>query len=87
MESLIFVCLPATMMILGAVIVSIVDRYFEVKEYEIRQRYKEKQGEKRDIASKYSRINYHYPLWSETIIYPKEEDKTTVLREKESENE
>lgn len=87
MEVSFIFCIPIVMLILGAVIVFIVDRYFEVKEYEIRQRYKEKQGEKRDIASKYSRINYSYPLWSETIIYPKEEDKTTVLQAKESDNE
>lgn len=65
----------------------IVDRYFETKEYEILQRYKNKQRDTSNIASKYSRTNYTYPLYTSIYYYPKEKDKTTVLQKKESENE
>lgn len=75
------------MIIVAISTIFIVDRYFETKEYEILQRYKNKQRDTGNIASKYSRTNYTYPLYTSIYYYPKEQDKTTALREKESENE
>lgn len=75
------------MIVVAISVTFIVDRYFETKEYEILQRYKNKQRDTSNIASKYSRTNYTYPLYTSILYYPKEEDKTTALREKESENE
>ena len=75
------------MIIVAISIIFIVDRYFETKEYEILQRYKNKQRDTGNIASKYSRTNYTYPLYTSIYYYPKGQDKTTALRKKESENE
>lgn len=84
---IIAVCIFCIMISAGILVIFIVDRYFETKEYEIQQRYKNKHRDTSNIASKYSRTNYTYPLYTSIHYYPKEEDKTTVLRKKESENE
>lgn len=84
---IIALCIIWIMFLVGISVVFIVDRYFETKEYEILQRYKNKQCGTSNIASKYSRTNYTYPLYTSIYYYPKEQDKTTALREKESENE
>ena len=84
---LIALCIFWIMFLVAILVTCIVDRYFETKEYEILQRYKNKQRDTSKIASRYSRTNYTYPLYTSIYYYPKEEDKTAVLREKESENE
>ena len=83
----IIACIIWIMFLVSISVIFIVDRYFETKEYEILQRYKNKQRDTSNIASKYSRTNYTYPLYTSIFYYPKEEDKTTALRKKESENE
>lgn len=84
---MIALCIFWIMILVAISVMFIVDRYFETKEYEILQRYKNKQRDTGNIASKYSRTNYTYPLYTSIYYYPKEQDKTTALREKESENE
>lgn len=84
---IIALCIFWIMILVAISVTFIVDRYFETKEYEIQQRYKNKQRSTNKIASKYSRTNYTYPLYTSIYYYPKKEDKTTVLQKKESENE